>query len=83
MCVCVGGVGTTETLQSGSSGIKTASEHDLYGGVVGVPYDGCSLLPCDTTGNVNTAVLEANLHALATVLQELLSDATLRTHLAV
>jgi aminopeptidase Y len=55
----VGGVFT------GFSGIKTADEAALWGGVAGLAYDPCNQLACDTYDNVNLDALDVNADAVA------------------
>ncbi|KAJ3034972.1 hypothetical protein HDV00_004513 [Rhizophlyctis rosea] len=44
-------------LDSGAGGIKTAEERHLFGGVAGVPFDGCYHQACDTVENVSVELL--------------------------
>ena len=67
--------------QTGATGIKSDQDHSLFGGVINAPYDPCSDEACDTAINIDVDVLQDNLAALATVLQELATDSSVRTHL--
>jgi Zn-dependent M28 family amino/carboxypeptidase len=52
-------------LFTGAEGIKTEEEAALFGGTAGEPYDPCYHQACDTTGNVDTTVLEQMADAIA------------------
>ncbi|MEU4236291.1 M20/M25/M40 family metallo-hydrolase [Actinoplanes sp. NPDC026619] len=44
-------------LSSGSDGVKTAAEAEIYGGTAGIIYDPCYHKACDTINNVSTKAL--------------------------
>jgi aminopeptidase Y len=50
---------------TGATGIKTAEEAALWGGVAGLAYDPCYNLACDTYDNVNLETLDVNADAVA------------------
>ncbi|MFC4117039.1 M28 family metallopeptidase [Nonomuraea zeae] len=49
---------------TGSDGLKTAEEQQLFGGTAGTPYDSCYHRSCDTAANINAKALLVNTGAI-------------------
>ena len=45
-------------VMSGLADVKTAAQADLFGGVAGVAFDPCHMLPCDGLANISTTALD-------------------------
>ncbi|WP_460460657.1 M28 family metallopeptidase [Angustibacter peucedani] len=58
-------------LFSGADYVKTDEQAEAWGGTAGEPFDACYHQACDTTSNVDAAVLDRMTDATATVLQQL------------
>merc|ERR1712129_389505 len=68
-------------LLSGATGLKTAAEVEMYGGVAGVAHDACYHKACDTLDRVDEARMLLFAQVTARVLQKFVEDPSLPTHL--
>ena len=62
------GIGVA-TLSTGSDGLKTQAQHELFGGTLGEPYDPCYHQGCDDLANVNIATMETVTKSIARAAQ--------------
>ncbi len=68
----------TSGVLTGAGEIKTVAQRATYGGFANAPTDPCYHLSCDTTANINTAVLQQMARSTAHALYQLSSKTNLK-----